>query len=274
MKIAIQGFEGSFHQAAAEQFFGAGVQVITCATFAEVVAIAADSKASDGGVMAIENSIAGSILPNYSLLQKSTLAITGEVYLKIDQHLLVNAGVELNDIHEVHSHPMALLQCSQYLSKKGWKLVETADTALSAKYIHQTGSKTIAAVAGSGAAKLYNLHPLAQKIQDQKMNYTRFLVLQSAKTQLPVNGANKASLIFETDHSKGSLVKVLSVIAKDGINLSKLQSVPIPTAKFRYSFHADMEFDATSQLEKALKKMELVTRKLRVYGIYKRGKTV
>jgi len=272
MKIAIQGFEGSFHQAAAQQFFGAGIEVLTCATFADVVTQAQSSQ-SDGGIMAIENSIAGSILPNYSLLQKSSLAITGEIYLKISQHLLVNPDVELQHIREVHSHPMALLQCGQYLSKRGWKLVETQDTALSARHVHLSKSKTIAAVAGHIAAKRYGLHIIAPGIQDQKANYTRFLVLQPAKKGLPVDGANKASLLFETDHSKGSLAKVLTAIAKLGINLSKLQSVPIPTAKFRYSFHADMEFGNQEQFEKALKKMEPLTKKLQVYGIYKKGKT-
>src|SRR5690349_23663625 len=113
-KVSIQGYEGSFHQEAARQFFGKDVQVLPCATFREVIKIASNKKESDGGVMAIENSIAGSILPNYNLLQKSSLIITGEVYLQIGQHLMVNPGVSLEDIKEVHSHPMALLQCIDY----------------------------------------------------------------------------------------------------------------------------------------------------------------
>src|SRR5580693_7469752 len=135
--VAIQGYEGSFHQQAARQFFGKEVEVIPCATFREVVKIAANKKESDGGVMAIENSIAGSILPNYNLLQKSNLRIIGEIYLHIVQNLMVNPGVALKDIREVHSHPMAIQQCLEYLDKYDWKLVETEDTALSAKHIHQ-----------------------------------------------------------------------------------------------------------------------------------------
>src|SRR5665213_4597216 len=127
-KIAIQGFEGCFHQAAARSFFGHEVEVICCSTFRDVVKIADDKSRSDGGLMAIENSIAGSILPNYNLLQKSNLKITGEIYLQIDQNLLVNPGVSLEDIREVHSHPMALLQCMDYLEKYSWKLIETEDT--------------------------------------------------------------------------------------------------------------------------------------------------
>jgi len=133
-KVSIQGYEGSFHQEAARQFFGKGVEVIPCATFREVVKIAVSKKESDGGVMAIENSIAGSILPNYNLLQKSNLRVVGEIYLQIKQNLLVNPGVTLKDIREVHSHPMAIQQCLEYLDKYDWKLIETEDTALSAEY--------------------------------------------------------------------------------------------------------------------------------------------
>ena len=141
-RIAIQGFEGSFHQEAANHFFGGDVKVLPCATFRETVRQASDKRISDGGVMAIENSIAGSILPNYNLLQKSNLHVIGEIYLQIRQHLMVNPGVEFNEIKEVHSHPMALLQCMDYLEKFDWKLVESEDTALSAQLIHQHHNKT------------------------------------------------------------------------------------------------------------------------------------
>src|ERR1700723_1362602 len=147
-RVSIQGYEGSFHQVAARQFFGEDVEVITCATFREVVRVALDRKESDGGIMAIENSIAGSILPNYNLLQKSGLRVVGEIYLQIGQNLLVNPGVKLEDIREVHSHHMALLQCIDFLEKHpGWKLVETEDTALSAKHLNQHRSKNIAEIA-------------------------------------------------------------------------------------------------------------------------------
>ncbi|HEX8316640.1 MAG TPA: prephenate dehydratase domain-containing protein, partial [Flavisolibacter sp.] len=132
-KVSIQGFEGSFHQIAAQQFFGKAVGILPCATFREVVE-STKAKQTDASVMAIENSIAGSILANYNLLHKSNLSIIGEVYLPIKQHLLVNPGVKLEDIQEVHSHPIAILQCMDYLAKYNWKLVETEDTALSAKH--------------------------------------------------------------------------------------------------------------------------------------------
>jgi prephenate dehydratase len=270
-KVSIQGYEGSFHQLAAQEFFGKQVEVITCATFREVVQIAANKKESDGGVMAIENSIAGSIIPNYNLLAKANLHIVGEVYLQIKQHLLVNPGVKLEDIKEVHSHPMAILQCMDYLEKYNWKLVETEDTALSAKHIHQHRSKYAAAIAGKLAADLFSLEVIAPNIHTMKKNYTRFLIIQPEdKTPLPVD-ANKASVSFHTDHSQGSLAKVLTKIASHGINLSKLQSMPIPGTEFKYSFYADMEFENTQQFEKVIKEIKPITESLRVFGVYKKG---
>ena len=270
-KVSIQGYEGSFHQAAAQRFFGKTIEVIPCATFREVVKIAADKKQSDGGVMAIENSIAGSILPNYSLLQNNKLVIVGEVYLSIKQNLLVNPGVKLEDIKEVHSHQMALLQCMEYLEKYNWKLIETEDTALSAKHIHQHKNKHAAAIASKLAAELYHLNVIAPGIQTMKSNYTRFLILQRVGTFVVVENANKASVNFHTDHSRGSLAKVLTSIAAAGINLSKLQSFPIPGSNFKYSFHADMEFETLEVFEKTIEKMKGLTKSLRVYGVYKNG---
>lgn len=270
--VTIQGYEGSFHQEAARQFFGKQVEVIPCATFREVVKIGANKKESDGAVMAIENSIAGSILPNYNLLQKSNLKIVGEVYLQIKQNLIVNPGVKLEDIKEVHSHTMALQQCYDFLDKHKWKLVETEDTALSAKHIYQHKSKHIAAIASKLAAELYNLDILAPSIQTMKNNYTRFLILQREGMVSAITNANKASVNFVTDHSKGSLARVLTKVAEGGINLSKLQSFPIPGSDFKYSFHADMEFETIDQFHKVIEEMKPSTVELKIYGIYKNGK--
>jgi prephenate dehydratase len=271
-KVSIQGFEGSFHQVAARQFFGSNVEIICCSTFREVVKIASDKNVSDGGIMAIENSLAGSILPNYNLLQKSHLRIIGEVYLKINQHLLINPGVKLEDIREVHSHPMALLQCMEYLENYNWKLIETEDTALSAKHIHQHRSKHIAAIASKLAAELYGLEILTSNIHTLKNNYTRFLVLERPESAKDIEGADKASVNFQTDHSKGSLAKVLTRIADGGINLSKLQSFPIPGSDWRYSFHADLEFESLNQFNTVIKDIQPITEALRIYGVYKKGK--
>ena len=270
-RVSIQGYEGSFHQVAARQFFGKDVEVIPCDNFRDVVKIAANKKESDGGVMAIENSIAGSILPNYNLLQKSSLRITGEVYLQIKQNLLVNPGVSLNDIREVHSHPMALQQCLEFLDKYEWRLVETEDTALSAKLLHQHRSKHIAAIASKLAAELFQLEILAPNIHTMKNNYTRFLVLRREGEVPEIPDANKASVNFNTDHSRGSLARVLTRIAEGGINLSKLQSFPIPGSDFKYSFHADMEFENIGQFHQVLDDIRPHTESLRIYGVYRNG---
>ena len=273
-KVTIQGYEGSFHQVAARQFFGKTVQVITCDTFREVVKIGADVKQSDGAVMAIENSIAGSILPNYNLLQKSNLQVIGEVYLQISQNLLVNPGVKFSDIKEVHSHPMAILQCLDYLEEHDFKLVESEDTALSAKMVHQHKSKHVAAIASKLAAQLYNLEVIAPDIHTLKNNITRFLILVPSKTKVEINDANKASIYFQTDHSKGILSKVLATIAKGGVNLSKLQSMPIPGSTFKYGFYADLEFENNKQIEKVLDAVKGMTNSFKVFGLYKKGKVV
>lgn len=270
-RFAIQGYEGSFHQVAAQLFSGKKTEVIPCDTFRQVVAIASTDSAAHGAVMAIENSIAGSILPNYTLLQKSNLRITGEIYLQIRQNLLANPGVKLEDIREVHSHTMALQQCYGYLDKHKWKHVETDDTALSAKHIHQHKSTHIAAIASRLAAELYGLEVIVPNIHTLKNNYTRFLVLQRADEAPEVEGADKASVYFHTDHSRGSLAKVLTKIAAEGVNLSKLQSFPIQGSDFQYGFHADMELESASQLNNVIEKIKPLTADIKVYGVYKRG---
>ena len=273
-KVTIQGYEGSFHQVAARQFFGKNVDVIPCATFREVVRIGEDAKASDGAVMAMENSIAGSILPNYNLLQKSKLQVIGEVYLSISQNLLVYPGVKLEDIKEVHSHPMAILQCLDYLENQPWKLVESEDTALSAKQVHQHKSKHIAAIASKLAAQLYDLDVITPDIHTLKNNITRFLIMVPVKQKVEIADADKASIYFQTDHSKGILSKVLAKIAQGGANLSKLQSMPIPGSTFKYGFYADIEFDHKKQLEKLLVELKSMTNSFKLFGVYKKGKVV
>jgi prephenate dehydratase len=273
-KVTIQGYEGSFHQVAARQFFGKDIDVIPCATFREVVQIGEDAKQSDGAVMAIENSIAGSILPNYNLLQKSKLQVIGEVYLSISQNLLVYPGVKLNEIKEVHSHPMAILQCLDYLENKNWKLVETEDTALSAKLLRQHKSKHIAAIASKFAAQLFDLDVIGPDIHTLKNNITRFLIMVPAKQKIEIADADKASIYFQTDHSKGILSKVLAKIAQGGANLSKLQSMPIPGSTFKYGFYADIEFEQKKQLDKLLVELKAMTNSFKLFGLYKKGKVV
>lgn len=270
--IAIQGYEGSFHQVAARNIFGKDVAVVPCANFRNLIKVAEQKKLSAGAMMAIENSIAGSILPNYNLLLGSTLKVTGEVYLSISQNLLVNKGVSLSEIKEVHSHPMALLQCLDYLEKNNWKLVETEDTALSAKQLLQHKSKHVAAVASKLAAELFNLDIIGPDIQTQKNNFTRFLVLERAADVMEDVLANKASIYFQTNHTKGVLAKVLTQIAKYDVNLTKLQSMPIPGSNFKYGFYADMEFDRRKKLDQVLTAITGLTNSVKIFGIYQKGK--
>ena len=270
-RVAIQGYEGSFHEEAARKFFGDDVQVIPCATFKEVVKIGENENLSEGAVMAIENSISGSILANYNLLRKSSLTTVGEIYLEINQNLMVNPGVKLEDIREVYSHPMALQQCLHFLDQYDWKLIETEDTAGSAKHIHQHHSKHIAAIASKRAAELYGLDIIAPDIQTIKNNYTRFIILEPESKARIRHDANKATVNFHTDHSRGALAKVLTAIAEAGINLSKLQSFPKPDSDWQYTFHADMEFENLYEFNNVMKVLQHLTADVKVYGVYKRG---
>lgn len=269
--IAIQGIEGCFHQQAANYFFDKSVSVECCATFKEVIEAAKDRTRTNGCIMAIENSIAGSILSNYNLIQGSNLKVAGEIYMQIHQNLLVNQDVELEDIKEVHSHTMALQQCYKFLDEYKWKLVESDDTALSARHIAQYKSKHIAAIASSLAADIYGLKIIAPKIQTLKKNYTRFLVLKRPEDVGEPQTGNKASVNFQTIHKEGSLARVLGVIAIHKVNLTKLQSFPIPGSEFKYQFHADMEFDNMESFERVIKKIRPLTEDIKIYGIYNKG---
>ncbi len=269
--VAIQGFKGSFHEVAARQYFGAAPGLRTCATFGEVVAQVADGRA-DAAVMAMENSLAGSILPNYLLLERADLTITGEVYLPIHQHLLVLPGTTLADIQAVHSHPMALRQCGDFLSQHpDWQLVETEDTGLSAQLLAESRTPGRAVVAGAQAAEAFGLQVLAPAINDDPSNYTRFLVLERAAEAQPVAQPDKASLYFYTSHAPGKLAQVLTLVAAHGLNLSKLQSCPRPSQPWHYGFHADVEFNTPAQLAQLLAELPAVTEELRVLGAYQRG---
>ncbi|MHB1921626.1 MAG: prephenate dehydratase [Chitinophagaceae bacterium] len=274
MRVAIQGFEGCFHQVAAENYFGKGIEIIPCATFAELIRKVGRQDA-DAGVMAIENSIVGSILPNYNLLQKSRMQVTGEIYLSIRQHLMMLPGQHLEDIREVHSHPMALLQCMDFLGEHpDWRLVETEDTALSAKNVRQKRLKHTAAIAGKRAAEIFELDILAHNIQTEKKNYTRFLAIRLEEKMAFPQDVNKSSVYFHTANEKGALVRVLQKIAIEGVNLSKLQSFPIPGSEWKYYFHADLEFEDLNQFEKVIQEIQPLTEGLKILGIYRKGITI
>lgn len=271
MRVAIQGYEGSFHHIVAERYFGEDITIVPCATFREV-ARQVETGESTYGVMAIENSIAGSILPNLGILHNSSLQVVGEYYLHIRQNLMALPGVRLEDIHEVHSHPMALLQCVDYLDQHKWKLVETEDTALSAKNIAQKKNHHAAAIAGYLAARLFGLEILAPDIHTIKNNCTRFLIIRPDH-QVIDEQANKASLCFKTDHEHGSLLRVLREMEDSSINMTKLQSSPIPSVPWHYMFHVDMEFDSMDDYNRVIERMRRACLELHVYGVYKKGES-
>jgi prephenate dehydratase len=269
--VSIQGFQGSFHEVAARRFFGARPALLPCATFAAVVAHVVSGTA-DAGLMAMENSLAGSILPNYLLLERHAVRVTGEVYLPIHQHLLGLPGTTLAEVRAVHSHLMALRQCGEFLDRHPhWKLVETDDTGHSAQLLAETRTPGVAVVAGAQAAQQFGLHILAPAIHDDPHNYTRFLVLERAETARADPQADKASLYFCAPHAPGSLAAVLARVAAHGLNLSKLQSCPRPGQPWHYGFHADVEFEQLGQLEVLLEDLVPVTEELRVLGAYRRG---
>ena len=274
-KVAIQGYAGSFHHIAAQQYEGSAVEILPCDTF-RAVARAVERGEVDYGVMAIENSIAGSILPNYNILQRCNVRITGEIYLQIRQNLMVNRGVKLEDIREVESHQMALLQCADYLDAHNWRLVESADTALSAAELQRSGSRTTAAVAGALAAELFDLDIIAADIHTNRNNYTRFLILERCNreqfepTAESIEG-NKASLYMKIPDTSGSLYSALGALEGLDINMSKLQSYPIADQPFNYMFHVDMEFGNIVALRTALERMRTKGVEVHVYGVYNKN---
>ena len=267
LKIAIQGYEGCFHHIAANDYFGRDISIMPQDTFRGVAAAVKRGEA-DMGMMAIENSIAGSIIANYSILQDAKLQVAGEIYLPIKQNLMVLPDVELEDIREVESHPMALLQCIDYLDSRPWKLVGSEDTALSARHIAEKGLRHTAAIASELAAEMFGLKIIAPEINTIKSNYTRFMVLKRHDHNIDPH-ADKASLYFKTDHREGSLLRTLSQL--QGINLSKLQSYPIPSEPWHYLFHIDLEFGCLDDYIRNLDRLQEAAEEVHVYGVYRSG---
>jgi len=272
LKIAIQGIKGSFHHQVANQYFGDTIILNECDSFNNVVKSLLQTK-SDKAVMAIENSIAGSILPNYALIDKNNLHIIGEHYLDIHMNLMALKGQKIEDIKEVHSHPIALLQCEVFFSKYPHiKLVESIDTAETAQRIQMNRLKGIAAVAAPIAAQLYDLDILAVGIHTIKSNKTRFVIVKTKNKEIPKDEINKASLKFELDDTPGSLATVLNVMNNCKLNLTKIQSLPVIETPFQYAFFIDVVFEKYKHYEKAKKLLEIMTTHFKVLGEYKQGK--
>jgi len=271
-KIAIQGIKGSFHHQVALEYYHHEIDVNECMSFEELVESLLSSQ-SDQAVMALENSIAGSIIPNYALIDKNNLLIIGEYYMDIHQNFMALKGQKLDDITEVHSHPMALLQCMEFLKKYPHiKLVEDKDTAETARRIHQKQLMGIAAIASKTASKLYDLEILAPEIQTINNNMTRFVILNKENSFVPKKEINKASLKFELDHKRGSLAAVLNVMSDCKLSLTKIQSLPKIETPWKYSFFVDVTFDEYEDYSKAKSLLKIMADYFKVLGEYKNTK--
>lgn len=271
--IAIQGIRGSFHHEVAQKYFSSTAEVIECMSFDSAVDNLLRHQ-TDSMVMALENSIAGSIIPNYALIDNHNLSIVGEYYLDIQHNLMALKGEALATIKEVHSHPMALLQCKQFFKDYPHiKLVEAKDTADVAKQIAEDSIKGIAAIASKNAAILYHLDVLAESIQTIKHNETRFVIVKRENNNLERKGINKASLKFELDHKRGSLATILNVMSDCKLNLTKIQSLPKIETPWKYAFFVDVTFDDYKDYEKAYAIMQIMAENFKVLGEYKNAKT-
>ena len=271
-RIAIQGGYGAFHELAAHKYFkGEEIKIRPRDTFRDLLSSLKDQR-SDFGIMAIENSLAGSILPNYNLLKETPMRIIGEVYLRIKQNLVAVPGNNIEKIQEVFSHPMAILQCKEYFERYPHiKLVESIDTALSAKEISEKKLMNAGAIASRLAAEKYGLEILAEGIETNKMNYTRFLILTENGHEVAVEKVNKASIHFALAHKIGSLSKILSIFSFHEINLAKIQSMPIIGKDWEYQFYVDLEVTDYEMYKKALESIKPFTSGLIIMGEYVKG---
>src|SRR6186713_2853000 len=268
-RVAIQGIATSFHEVAALSYFDAGIETVECLSFHDLCESLNDGT-SDYAVMAIENSIAGSILPNYFLLQDYHFSIVGELYLPIHMHLLALPGVTIKDLKTIESHPMAIRQCSEYLhSLNGVEIRESDDTALSAKRVKELQLKNTAAIANEFAAKKFGLEILEKRIETHKKNFTRFLILTKRS-----NGkaeSNKASISFEVANEVGSLADALMTLKNNSINLTKIQSIPIIGRPSEYSIHIDVEWRKRKNYDDAIQQVLRQVKNLNVLGEYKKA---
>ena len=269
---AIQGIKGSFHHIVSKEFFEDEVAVDECMTFDETVHSVITGK-TDAAILAIENSIAGSIIPNYALIDSKELHIIGEHFLDIQHHLLALPGQGIQDIKEVWSHPMALLQCKAFFKTYPHiRLVEDRDTAEVAKRIQENNIKGVAAIASALAADLYKLYILEKSIQTISHNETRFVIVKKQNSMLPKEMINKASVKFELEHKRGSLASVLNVFSDCKLNLTKIQSLPKIDTLWKYAFFVDVTFQSYSDFEKTKAIMNIMAQDFKVLGEYKNAR--
>ena len=270
--IAIQGIQGSFHHQVALNYFPTDIQLLECLTFDALADALVSGKATQA-VMAIENSIAGSIIPNYALLDRHNLQIIGESYLNIEQSLMGLKGQSIADLKEVHSHPMALLQCKAFFSDYPHiRLVEAEDTADIARKINKEQLQGIGAIASVKASDIFNLELYAASIQTIKNNVTRFVIIQAKGALVEDKQINKATLKFVLDHQRGSLATILNVMSDCQLNLTKIQSLPVIETPGKYAFFVDVTFDVFDQYKKAQSIIEIMATEFKILGEYPNNK--
>lgn len=267
-KIAIQGVHGCFHEQAARKFYGNDIDVQECLSFEDLFWSIDAGKAS-GAIMAIENTVAGGLLPNYSLLQKYGHAVKGEVFLRIQQNLMALPGQQIEELREVHSHYMAIAQTREFFRQfPHIRLVESEDTAKSAADIALHGQKGVGAIASALAAELFGLNILRESIETHKQNYTRFLIIDD-DIQVPEGEVDKASICFTLPHKTGSLSQVLSIFTSYDLNLTKIQSLPIPGKEWQYFFYVDLRFNGYKRFRSAITAVTPLTEDITIMGEYK-----
>jgi prephenate dehydratase len=272
LKIAIQGVPGSFHHQVALRYFGEDTEIQAFNTF-EPVAKAVATGTADFGVMAIENSIAGAILPNYDLIDRYELSIRDEYYLPIAHQLMALPGQKIEDIKEVRSHPMALLQCKNFFAKHPEIIqFDDVDTASVAMRISEGKITGMAAIASEIAAGIYGLEILARDIQTVKDNFTRFIILEKEKSA-PKETPNKASFKVTIQNQKGGLAKLLTMLSDKGLDLSKIQSIPVIEKPWEYAFFIDAEFSDYKQFEEAMELLKNDFGGVKIFGEYTSRKT-
>ena len=270
--IAIQGIQGSFHHQVALNYFSSDIQLLECLTF-DALADALVSGEATQAVMAIENSIAGSIIPNYALLDRHNLQIIGESYLNIEHNLMGLKGQSIADLKEVHSHPMALLQCKAFFSDYPHiRLVEAEDTADIARKINKEQLLGIGAIASVKASDIFDLKLYAESIQTIKNNITRFVIVQAKGAFVEEKQINKAALKFVLDHQRGSLAAILNVMSDCQLNLTKIQSLPVIETPGKYAFFVDVTFDVFDQYKKAQSIIEIMATEFKILGEYSNNK--
>lgn len=269
-RVVIQGVRGAFHETAARQLFGEDIDIVPALSFNELAQKTADPNLADAAVMAIENSLVGSILGNYILLQKNSFRITAEVNIPIRQNLLALPGVQLADLQEVHSHPMALAQCADFFKPfPHIRLIESEDTAESAARIAKNQLKNTGAIGSALAAELYGLDILAPGIETHQANFTRFLALHREANAPGIPGANKVSVSFTVPHQPGSLSRILAMLAAQSANLTKIQSVPLVGFPGEYLFLIDFTVRNPTVISETLRLLDVMTDDCKVFGIYR-----